>query len=77
MNQKRQVFTPEADHAGLVRDNKVSMEAADIDGTAIVALSTFTRHLKYIKNLLWLFEGSQVVDCTPGDGSVAWIGRSP
>ena len=73
METKKLIFKPDADGNSRVRDEKVSLEKADIANKTMVPLSLMGRDEEYLKNMLWLMGASQVILWGVGNGMLAWV----
>ena len=70
---KKLIFSPDGDGNARTRDEKISLEKADIQNKQMIPLSVMGRDESFLRNLLWLCGGSQVVHWGVGNGMLPWV----
>jgi hypothetical protein len=70
---KKLIFSPDGDGNARTRDERISLEKADIQNKQMIPVSMMGRDESFLRNLLWLCGGSQVVLWGVGNGMLPWV----
>ena len=70
---KKLIFNPDGDGNARTRDETIRLEKADIQNKQMIPLSVNGRDESFLRNLLWLCGGSQVVLWGVGNGMLPWV----
>ena len=70
---KKLIFNPDGDGNARTRDETIRLEKADIQNKQMIPLSMNGRDEDFLRNLLWLCGGSQVILWGVGNGMLPWV----